>query len=74
MLGDPRRLDGVVPAHAVRLTGGTVGQDPGQLVDQRPALVPAAAAQLGPHDVDAALQQAADVREVGLLLLGLVTT
>jgi hypothetical protein len=73
VLVDTAGLHRQVPTEATR-RAARVGQDLGELVDHRALAVVGAAALLGPDDVHPAVEHAAQVRQVGLLLLGLAPT
>ena len=68
-----RGLHGVVPPAAGGRADGVVGEDARQRVDhRRVGVAPVPAVLLEAHDVDARVQQAAQVGQVGLLLGGVV--
>ena len=70
MLVDPAGLGGHVPTGPANATVG-VGQNCGEALNQIPLTRVGALFDLGPHDVEAPVQHAPQVGEVGLLLIGL---
>jgi hypothetical protein len=71
----PARDGGLDPRDGAEGAGGVVGQDrrqPGQQPGHVLGAAGRAAHQLGPEDVEAALEQAPQVGDVGLLGLGLL--